>query len=200
MEHLSVFELTELVIFLSRNDKIYISTMASSKSWAVIGYPSGQNGTSGSGLQDVPSKKTFSPKPRQVHQSLYNINPSLTKMARYWPRSWTLTLFWSINIKQKITWPMSSYLDQTSLIFNPDHTVYLWVVFWVVMSLSLTELPFQYLTETWKTEAPLLWRIKRENWTGKEDAKGFWRTAASKTSHGTWSTISSRLSALTSSQ
>lgn len=190
MEHLSVFELpvTELVVFLSRNDKIYISNMASSKSWAVIGYPSGQNGASGSGLQDVSSKKTFSPKRRQVHQSPYNINPLSTKMARYWPHSWTLTLFWSINI------------DQTSLIFNPDHTVYLWVVFWVVISLSLSELLFQYLTETWKTEAPLLWRIKRENWTGKEDAKGFWRTAASKTSHGTWSsTISSRWSALTSS-
>lgn len=169
--------------------------MASSKSWAVIGYPSGQNGASGSGLQDVSSKKTLSP---------HNINPKLV-----WPRwldiglilfcLWTLTLSLHKHAKRR-TWPTSCHLDQTSFINNPDHTVYLWLVFWVVMSLSLAELLFQYLTETRKTEAPLLWRIKRENWTGKEDAKGFWRTAASKTSHGMWSsTISSRWSALTSS-
>ena len=105
---------------------------------------------------------------------------------------------------KKRTWPISSHLDGTSLVNNPGHIFLSGVLrgdesFSLSLSLSeLTGLILQYLTETWETEAPLLWRIKRENWAGKEDAKGFWRTGTSKTSHGMWSsTILSRWSALT---
>ena len=123
----------------------------------MIGYPSGQDDNILL-AQDYPVFCN-SPFPESHIIKFFIDQACSIKMAGCWPHSsffaslWTLTSSRSIN-NQKRTWPISSYLDQTSLVNNPSN---------IARSVNLC------LPNHLSVRRSFDLRLRRKGWGGGED-------------------------------